>query len=168
MPSRRVILTVLGLGVVAAAWYAFRPERAFIDRRVNEPAPAGPTTVILAGQFGPREHDGRGTAQVLALADGRRVLHLTDFETLNGPDLQVYLLGDPAAASRDDLTRAGYLSLGALKGNVGPQSYDVPAGADLSRYRAVSVWCRRFGVNFTTAPLAPPATESGEGPPGTR
>ena len=24
---------------------------------------------------------------------------------------------------------------------------------DLAKYRAVTVWCRRFGVNFATAPL---------------
>jgi len=29
----------------------------------------------------------------------------------------------------------------------------VPAGLDLSRYRAVSIWCRRFSVNFGAAPL---------------
>ena len=25
---------------------------------------------------------------------------------------------------------------------------------DLTKYRAVTIWCRRFGVNFATAPLA--------------
>lgn len=60
----------------------------------------------------------------------------------------------------DDLTyeeigARGFVSLGALKGNIGDQNYRIPAGIDLSRYRAVSVWCRRFGVNFGAAPLAP-------------
>jgi len=40
-----------------------------------------------------------------------------------------------------------------LKGNVGDQNYDVPADLDLSRYRAVSIWCRCFSVNFGAAPL---------------
>jgi hypothetical protein len=25
---------------------------------------------------------------------------------------------------------------------------------DLTKYRAVTIWCRRFGVNFATAPLS--------------
>jgi hypothetical protein len=48
---------------------------------------------------------------------------------------------------------AGFVTLGVLKGNVGNQAYPVPADVDLARFRAVTVWCRRFGVNFATAPL---------------
>src|SRR5207249_10548701 len=49
--------------------------------------------------------------------------------------------------------RAGFVDLGSIKGNVGDQNYDVPADLDLSKYRAATIWCRRFGVNFGTAPL---------------
>ncbi len=137
-------------------WYVFRPERAFLDTRVSEAAPVDSTLVLLRGEFAPRAHEGQGRAEVLQLAGGRRLLRFTAFETLNGPDLQVYLLGSADAAGRRDLDAHGFLSLGALKGNAGDQNYDIPADADLSKYRAVSVWCRRFGVNFATAPLAPP------------
>ena len=51
--------------------------------------------------------------------------------------------------------RAGIVDLGALKGNIGEQNYDVPAELDLNKYRAASIWCRRFRVNFGAAPLAP-------------
>jgi hypothetical protein len=47
------------------------------------------------------------------------------------------------------------VELGALKGNQGDQNYDVPESVDLGKYRAVTIWCRRFSVNFATAPLAP-------------
>ena len=47
------------------------------------------------------------------------------------------------------------MELGKLKGNEGDQNYDVPDDLDLSRYRAVTIWCRRFSVNFATAPLTP-------------
>jgi len=155
--SRRKLLLVVGLLAAVAVWYYFRPDRAFTSQEVSEPTPAPGATVLLEGEFRPRAHDGRGRARVLALPDGRRVLRLEDFATLNGPDLQVYLLGSAAAEGRADLARHGYRSLGALKGNIGPQNYDIPADADLARYRAVAVWCRRFGVNFTTAELAAPA-----------
>jgi hypothetical protein len=155
--SRRRLLGFAAAVALLVAWYLFRPERAIVDRHVNEAAPEAGAT-LLSGQFQPRAHEGKGTASVIALADGRRVLRLEDFATLNGPDLQVYLLGSAGAEGRADLARAGFLSLGALKGNVGPQNYEVPVGADLSRYEAVAVWCRRFGVNFTTARLAASTT----------
>ena len=55
---------------------------------------------------------------------------------------------------------AGYVEVGKLKGNVGDQNYDVPEDVDLAKYRAVTIWCNRFGVNFGTAPLARPSLGS--------
>jgi hypothetical protein len=43
--------------------------------------------------------------------------------------------------------------LGPLKGNKGNQTYELPAEFNPETYRAISVWCRRFSVNFATAPL---------------
>ena len=143
------------LGLVG--WYFFRPERAFVDARVSEPSPAATTSVLLEGKFAPRAHEGRGTAQLMQLPGGQRVLRFTGFETSNGPDVRIYLLGTPNAESNADLENVGFVDLGPMKGNVGDQNYDVPASVDLERYRAVSVWCRRFAVNFAVATLTPPA-----------
>jgi hypothetical protein len=41
-----------------------------------------------------------------------------------------------------------------LKGNIGDQNYEIPADTDLSKYQACTIWCKRFSVNFGTAPLA--------------
>ena len=84
----------------------------------------------------------------------KRVLRLTEFATSNGPDVHVYLVA--AADVQDDATvkTAGFVDLGSIKGNVGDQNYDVPADLDLAKYRAATIWCRRFSVNFGTAPLA--------------
>ncbi len=154
MSKRSTIVLAAGAVVAVIAWYFFRPDRAFIDSRVSESTPNAAATVLLAGEFQSRAHEGRGLAQVLELPGGERVLRLLSFETLNGPDLQVYLLGAPNVDDRAGLEAAGFLTLGALKGNVGDQNYVIPPGTDLTRYRAVSAWCRRFGVNFTTAELA--------------
>jgi hypothetical protein len=145
-----LLATLLG----GAAWYAFRPERAFIDAAVSEAAPVGAMTLVATGRFEPREHEGAGVAQIYKRADGSQVLRFSNFRTLNGPDVRVYLIGAPDVGNgQRALATAGYLDLGALKGNVGDQNYNVPAGTDLSRYRSVTVWCRRFSVNFTTAAL---------------
>jgi hypothetical protein len=47
-----------------------------------------------------------------------------------------------------------FVDLGNLKGNVGDQNYEVPAGTDLSRYDTVVIWCVRFSANFGDAVLA--------------
>ena len=158
--QRRTVLVIAALIVLAAGWYLFRPERLFVNATVSEEFPAADkaktaTATLLEGRFHDVAHKGVGTATIHQLQDGKRVLRLTDFETSNGPDVRVYLVAADDANDNDTVTRAGFLELGALKGNVGDQNYDLPAEADLSKYRAVTVWCRRFGVNFATAPLLP-------------
>ncbi len=109
---------------------------------------------LSSGRFHKHAHDTRGLATIYRLADGRRVLRLTEFSTSNGPDVRVYLVAAGDVQSEAAAKQAGFIDLGALKGNRGNQNYDVPADLDLSRYQAVSIWCRRFSVNFGAAPLA--------------
>lgn len=109
---------------------------------------------LTQGSFRGVHHDGSGSATVYRTGDGTRVLRLTEFATSNGPDLYVYLVAAADAPDNETVKRAGYISLGRLKGNQGDQNYVLPADVDLSRYRAVSIWCKRFGVNFAAAALA--------------
>ncbi len=159
---RKYVLGVAVLAAVGVAWYLFRPERLFVNQTVDEAFPgiaaSGQQSAVVArGRFHGVAHDGTGTASVNQLADGKRVLRFTEFETSNGPDLRVYLVAADDAADSDTVKRAGFIDLGALKGNKGDQNYDLPADVDLAKYRAATVWCRRFGVNFATAPLSAPA-----------
>ena len=151
---------ILGLVVLAGAgWYLFRPELLFVNKRVNESlvASQGATVspVVLTGQFHSVAHETKGTATVHDLGGGNRVLRLTDFATSNGPDVRVYLIEAPDASDNATVTKSGYLELGKLKGNEGDQNYEIPAGTDLDKYHAVTIWCYRFNVNFATAPLTP-------------
>ena len=72
----------------------------------------------------------------------------------NGPDVRVYLVAAPDTNDDATVIQSGFIDLGSMKGNIGNQNYEVPPDTDLSRYRSVSIWCRRFGVNFGAAPLA--------------
>jgi hypothetical protein len=108
---------------------------------------------IAAGMFHSGAHETAGTATIHEYADGRRFLRLTGFHTSNGPDVQVLLVATTDARDNETVTKSGYVRLAGLKGNIGDQNYDLPAGIDLSKYRAVTIWCRRFAVNFGTAPL---------------
>jgi hypothetical protein len=160
MNKRNIIIAaavVLGLG----AWYAFRPERIFIDKSVNESlaslatvseADAMPMT-LARGTFHSNAHETIGDATILSLPDGRRILRLTNFSTSNGPDVRVYLVAASDVTDDETVKQAGFVELGPMKGNKGDQNYDVPADLDLGRYRTVTIWCKRFSVNFGTAPL---------------
>ena len=117
-------------------------------------AAEGAPEALASGKFHGVAHQTQGTATVYKLASGKKVLRLTDFETSNGPDVQVYLVAASDAADNDTITKAGFVNIGALKGNKGNQNYDVPDDLDLHKYKAVTIWCRRFAVNFATAPLA--------------
>jgi hypothetical protein len=73
--------------------------------------------VLASGKFHKAEKAGKGTATVYKLADGRRVLRLTDFETANGPDLHVRLIAADDAKDTASVAKARFVELGKLKGN---------------------------------------------------
>jgi hypothetical protein len=150
------LLVVLGILV----WFAFRPERLFINRTVNEAVPvttaaSSADAVSLAkGTFHSNAHETIGAATILSLSDGRRILRLTNFSTSNGPDVRVYLVAAPDVNDEATVEDAGFIELGVMKGNKGDQNYDVPAAVDLAQYRTVTIWWKRFSVNFGSVPLA--------------
>ena len=157
--SNRLKVTLLAVIIAGAgAWYAFRPERIFINQRVNEqfPTAAAANSQLATGEFHSGAHETKGMAAVFQLADGKKTLRLTNFATSNGPDVHVYLVAAQDAKDNDTVTKAEIVDLGALKGNIGDQNYELPANADLAKYRAVTIWCKRFSVNFGTAPLNSP------------
>jgi hypothetical protein len=109
---------------------------------------------VAKGEFHKAEKAGSGTATLYQLADGKRVLRLTDFSVENGPDLHVRLIAADDARDTASVAKTDHVELGKLKGNQGSQNYDVPENVDLSKYKVVSIWCNRFSVNFAAAPLA--------------
>jgi hypothetical protein len=136
----------------------------FVNKTVNEGLPTAATanpmstdqspTALVSGMFHSGAHETKGTATIYQLKDGERVLRLTDFETSNGPAVYVYLVAARDAVDSATVTQADFIDLGSLKGNIGDQNYDIPKGTDLSKYHAVTIWCKRFSVNFGTAPLS--------------
>jgi len=134
---------------------AMEDERTPTETPVEDDMPMDDVAEIVieaSGSFIDRSHPAVGVADVLGDGTGQRFLRFEDFETDNGPDLNVYLsTADPDAPAGefDD----DFIDLGDLKGNVGPQNYEIPEGVDLSRYKTVVVWCVRFGVAFGAAEL---------------
>ena len=111
-------------------------------------AVAARPTALGRGTFTSDEHETTGTATLIRLPSGNRVVTLTNFATSPGPDVRVYLVpGDGSSVK-------GYLDLGRLKGNKGNQQYTVRDGTDLTRFGAVVIWCRAFTVAFGHAALS--------------
>jgi len=113
-------------------------------------------TVTAQGAFISHEHPTAGTARIITLEDGSRVLRLVGLDTDNGPDLKVWLAAAPVLEGRDGwfvFDDDEYLSLGPLKGNKGNQNYPIPADADISDLTSVTIWCERFSVSFGAAEL---------------
>lgn len=120
------------------------------------PSPAGPVE-LARGELVSHEHTTTGTARVLLLDDGSRVLRLEGLDTSNGPDLHVWLTDAPVLEGRDGWSvfdDGAYVDLGGLRGNQGDANYAIPPEVDLDALSSVSIWCARFAVSFGAAPLA--------------
>jgi hypothetical protein len=158
---KKWIKVAIPVAVVAAfvAWYAFRPERLVVNRSVNEamPSVAGGSSAqpLESGQFYSILHPTAGAATIYQMGDGTRVLRLTSFSTSNGPDVHVYMVAADDAKDAAAVQKAGFIDLGVIKGNIGDQNYTLDGDLDLAKYRAVSIWCKRFSVNFGAAALKP-------------
>ncbi len=146
---------IIGAPVGAFLWYAFSP--LLFDDVVIETLSKAET--VATGQFRDADnvHQGSGQASLVQRADGMFEVQLSAFEVTNGPDLEVWLSAHPDPAKSSDVLDADWVSLGALKGNIGDQAYTVPAGTDVSAYSSVVIWCEQFGVLFSQAVLTPPS-----------
>ena len=123
------------------------------DPTDEEPSPPSGPVLLGAGQFvGLAGHSGTGDAGIFQNPDGTLVLRFENFDIENGPDLEVYLV---PGADQTSLAE-GSIPLGALKGNIGDQNYELPSGTDLTTgaYTAL-VWCEAFSVEFVGATIAP-------------
>src|ERR671918_212641 len=165
--SRPFRWPVIGAYIVTALVVgAYLGRSVLMDKTVNEQvavaAPAPPSSgageqpaeprnvLLLTGSFESVRHAASGKAMAIELAQGGRVLTLTNFEVDNGPDLRVYLVAG-SATTEGEVNNV--VDLGGLKGNRGNQQYEIPADVSVERYSTVVIWCRAFSVLFARAPL---------------
>ena len=153
--AKRVLIGLIGLIALGVAWYLFSP--LLFDREVNEQlAQVQGDQILGSGTFegADRVHQGSGKASLVRLETGEIELRFEDFDVTNGPDLEVWLSDHAYPRTSGDVSNGTWLDLGRLKGNVGNQAYILPADADLSQIKSVTIWCEQFGVLFASAPLA--------------
>ena len=152
------ILVIVGIPVLVGAWWAFRPEKLFVNQKVNEAAPAGLSAepeALYTGKLDGKIHQTSGRATIYKSADSKQYLRLSDFATSNGPDVHVLLAKADDKTLDQEIVKGDFdiVELGALRGNQGDQNYDLPGNVDLNKYQAVVVYCERFHAIFGVARL---------------
>ena len=158
LSRRKWILALVGLPILVGAWWAFRPEKLWINQKVNEPVPFAASTdpqPLYTGRLEGKAHQTSGRGTVYKTSDGRQYLRLTDFSTSNGPDVHVILARSDDENLNQEIVKGQLdsVELGSLKGNQGDQHYDLPASVDLHKYNAAVIYCERFHAVFGVARL---------------
>jgi|KBSMisStandDraft_5_1062788.scaffolds.fasta_scaffold12327_2 hypothetical protein len=152
------IVVLAAIPLLFAAWWAFRPEKLFLNQQVSEAAPASVSSEaepLYTGKLEGKAHETSGRTTIYKDGSGKQYLRLTDFVTSNGPDVHVVLVraDDQALANNIVAGQLDHVELGRLKGNQGDQNYDLPENADLGQYQAVAIYCERFHAIFGVAKL---------------
>ena len=147
---KRVVLGVLAIAfIVWAYWFFIGP--AFTTQRVEEAMPDR-MDVLKTGTFTVIDgvHKGSGTAKVV-FSGGKYYVVLEDFKVTNGPDLYLYLSEGRDVMDEDEL--GAFRVVSRLKGNEGNQVYEITK-EDAESFSSVVIWCKRFGVLFSSATLS--------------
>jgi Electron transfer DM13 len=153
-----ILAGIIGVPVLVAGWWLFRPEKLWINKQVNEAAPFAASTdsqPLYTGLLTGKAHPTSGRASIYDLGDGKRELRLTDFATSNGPDVHVVLAQSTDQSLSNTFVKGELdrVELGLLKANQGNQNYDLPASVDLGKYDSVVIYCLRFHAIFGVAKL---------------
>lgn len=177
-----VSVIAVALGVVA--FLAFRPDKLFVDDRVDESladaftsttAPAQtttapetapsttvpPQTTTTAAPSEPVAVAGGAFYGIDHSAEGTATVYELDGRYVLRFEDDTDIQNGPdlyvwvlPSADYSGGTPGEYLDLGKIKGNVGGQNYELPAEFDPDVHRFVLIWCLRFTVPFAAAPLA--------------
>lgn len=155
---RKWLLVAVGIPILIVAWWEFRPEKLWINQKVNEAAPfvsADDPQPLYTGLLQGKAHQTSGRATIYKSPDGKEYLRLTDFSTSNGPDVHVVLAQSMDQNLTQNIVKGSLdsVELGPLKGNQGDQNYDLSGSVDLQKYDAAVIYCERFHAVFGVAHL---------------
>ncbi|MFZ1029063.1 MAG: DM13 domain-containing protein [Limnoraphis robusta] len=118
------------------------------------PASASPeiiaqnNNIIATGSFVTveQDHPTKGMARIVT-ENGKRYLEFDGaFTTAQGPDVNVILHRNstiPVKPKKEE-----YMTLTSLQSFEGAQRYLLPDNLDISQYKSVGIWCRKFDVTF--------------------
>jgi hypothetical protein len=155
MQRQNLIITALiatiAIGLPALADDILRPVNAelppvlmTVTSKITE------ASILASGDFRKSEHPTSGTAQIV-IQNGKKYLKFDDsFQSDSGPDLFVILHRQDSPKSYG---KSDYISLGRLKKVSGQQMYAIPNGVNITKFKSVVIWCKKFNATFGFAPL---------------
>jgi len=139
--KKAIVVGIVILIVIVVAYYFISP--AFKVVELNDVPPS--TTSIKSGTLIKDAHDVSGTVKIIE-SEGKKILRFENLNTINGPDLYIYLATDTQAKD--------IIDLGTIKATKGNVNYDIPDNVDLAKYNNVLIWCKSYHVLFSHAQLA--------------
>ena len=118
----------------------------------NPPAqnpPVTGSTTLLSGTLDEitSGHPTTGMAKLIRLEAGNHVVTLEGFQTVNGPDVHVWV-SETATLTNAALNANAYTDLGALRSTNGNLKYDLPSSVDVSKIKSVIIWCKFASIAF--------------------
>jgi hypothetical protein len=117
-------------------------------------------TIISSGTFVSGEYKTEGRASITR-KDGKSFIELNQsFKTSeSGSDLVVILhrANNVISSTKPpyhSLKEGDYIVLDPLKKYSGSQTYSIPDNINLTEYKSVAIWCRKFNATFGAATLS--------------
>lgn len=141
MKKSWIIGCIVLIIILIVAWYLISPAFRVVEKQetISEQA-----DVLAQGNFIASAHEVKGKA-ILFNEEEKRILRFENFETINGPDLYIYL--------SNDLSANDFIDIGKIKATKGNINYEIPENVDTTKYNKVLVWCKAFKVLFSYAEL---------------
>jgi hypothetical protein len=158
-PAEREVVEAIALEDMAFA-------QALIEAGLADPIPAPEDEQDLPAMQGPEiyargeftEIDAVrravGTVTVYQEADGSWLIWLDGFQVRNGPQLHLFLSANPEPRVPEQVREGGLaFDWGPLKGTIGNQHYQLPAGFDMDAVSSVVIFSIPYQEVFSSAEL---------------
>ena len=146
--NRKWVLAAAGVPLLVAAWWAFRPEKLWINERVNEPAPFSSSVDLQPLYTGRLQGKGQplvGRATVYKTGTGREYLDLAGFSG-SSSGLRIALVRSGKEGSHQRIELGGLTTQN-------DQKFDLPDSVDLSQYHTIVIYRGRPNILLGSAQL---------------
>lgn len=135
--TRMAVAVLIAIGVVLVSCQRSVDSKGDDQSTVNDPIPTNVVRTLAKGTFAPQQHVTSGTAVLLELSDGTKLLRLENLDLTNAPNLHVWLTEQ--LHPWPELDKPYYADLGNLKANKGNQNYPISADTHFDRFNGVDI-----------------------------
>lgn len=163
--KKKLIFIAVGIALLGAFYYFVYPVFRVVERNdalpevssdsqpVGSASPSSSQTAHTPSEEKTRAyeivatpaHPASGTVKIIE-SGGKAIVRFENLETIDGPDLHIYLSKDKEAKE--------FVDLGEIRATRGNVNYEVPGGVNIEDYTYILAWCKPFGVLFHYANIS--------------